>query len=181
TCRQMWQKVCTGKLTNPWPVLLDHYIAIIVAFNGWRARRGIVKENRNLKDHLHTEMGINAIGNEEQRKKLEELSKKNENLRISLAALKNRADKSELRTLYLYDKAIHMMYEKSPGFAPAWESVLKEAEGELAKTETGLLAWTRKIIRPALGVERAAVQPPAVEDSRSSRISVTDDNHQARR
>jgi hypothetical protein len=24
-CRQMWQKVFTGKLTNPWPVLLDHY------------------------------------------------------------------------------------------------------------------------------------------------------------
>ena len=21
----MWQKVCTGKLINPWPVLLDHY------------------------------------------------------------------------------------------------------------------------------------------------------------
>ena len=21
----MWQKISTGKLTNPWPVLLDHY------------------------------------------------------------------------------------------------------------------------------------------------------------
>ncbi len=95
-------------------------------------------------------MKINTRGNQETLEELEELKKKNENLRVSLAVLKNRPDKSEIRTLYLYDKAIHMMYEKAPGFAPAWESFIKDAEAEMEKTSTGLVAWARRVIHPSL-------------------------------
>lgn len=110
----------------------------------------MVKENQLLREHLQVQMKINTKGNQETLQELEELKKKNENLRVSLAVLKNRPDKSELRTLYLYDKAIHMMYEKSPGFASAWESFIKDAEAEMEKTSTGLVAWARRVIHPSL-------------------------------
>ena len=139
-------------LTNPFTLglLLGLAVAAFVAVGGWNRRRALVKDNRLLREHLHTQMTITSQGNRAQHDEIASLKQRNENLRISLAALKNRPDKAELRTLYLYDKAIHLMYEKAPGFAPAWESIIKEAEAEMDKTSTGLVAWVRKAIRPSL-------------------------------
>lgn len=139
-------------LSHPFTLglLLGLVITAVVAINGWLKRRSLVKDNNLLREHLQVQMTINTKGNQETLQELEQLKKQNENLRVSLAALKNRPDKSELRTLYLYDKAIHMMYEKAPGFAPAWESFLKEAEAEMEKISTGFVAWARKVIHPSL-------------------------------
>jgi hypothetical protein len=144
-------------LTNPFTLglLLGLIITVFIAISAWSKRRSLVKDNRLLREHLHTQMSINAQGNQAQMEQIASLTKQNENLRISLAALKNRSDKSELRTLYLYDKSIHLMYEKAPGFAPVWESVLKEAEVEMEKTSTGLIAWVRKVICPSLAASNA--------------------------
>lgn len=139
-------------LTHPFTLglLLGLAITALVAITAWSRRRALAKENRLLREHLHTQMSINAQGNQAQMEQIATLTKQNENLRISLAVLKDRPDKSELRTLYLYDKAIHLMYEKAPGFAPAWENVLREAELEQEKASTGVMAWVRKVIRPSL-------------------------------
>jgi len=65
-----------------------------------------------------------------------------------LATLKNKPNKTELQTLYLYDNAIHLMYEKAPGFAPVWENIIKEAKANQAKVDSGIIPWIRKFIAP---------------------------------
>jgi hypothetical protein len=141
-------------------------IAGFVGVAGWNKRRGLTKQIQELKVHLHTKMSIDEEGYRALKDELQKMKNKNENLRISLAALKNKADKNDLQTLYLYDKAIHLMYEKSPGFAGAWEVMLQEAQIELDKTNTGLTAWVRRKVRPSLaaGNPKRAL-PSGDEDS----------------
>jgi len=138
-------------LKNPFVLglLLGLACALVIAAGSWSKRRSLQKDNSLLREHLHCQMTINTKGNHAILEEIEQLKQQNENLRISLAALKNRPDKSELQTLYLYDKAIHLMYEKAPGFALTWESIMKESEIEMEKTSNGLIAWARKVIRPA--------------------------------
>ncbi|MFC1582337.1 hypothetical protein ACFL4W_02240 [Planctomycetota bacterium] len=126
-------------------------IAIVEWFAHWNGRRSLRKEVKELKNHLHTQMSINTKGNDNVTSEVDTLKKQNENLRITVASLKNKPNRAELRTLHLYDRAIHLMYEKSPGFATAWEIVLKDAEAEIEKADTGVVAWMRKIVRPSIG------------------------------
>lgn len=135
-------------------------VALVVAIGGWIKRRPLVRDNRLLREHLHTQMTISARGNQASLDEIAQLKRENENLRISLASLRNRPDKSELRSLYLYDTAIHLMYEKAPGFAPAWEAILKEAEIEMEKASTGVVAWVRKVVRPGLSGGRSNGSTP---------------------
>ena len=132
-------------------LLIGLLLVVYTFLSGYRKNRKSTKEVNKLKEQLCTQMEMNTKGSQAQLDEIEELKQKNENLRMSLSAIKNKPSKVELNTLYLYDRAIHLMSEKAPGFAPAWESALKEAEAEQQKMDTGVLAWTRKIIRPALG------------------------------
>ena len=131
--------------------------AVVIGINGWGKRRSLVTDNRRLKEHLHVTSTINAKGNQELLQNIEQLKKESENLRITVAFLKDKPNRSEMRTLYLYDKAIHQMYEKVPGFASAWEAVLKDAERDMNQVDTGVIAWVRKIIRPSF---RNSTQQP---------------------
>ena len=79
-------------------------------------------------------------------------------LEISLAALKDKPDRADLQKLYVLDKAAALMTERAPGFAPAWQAALKEAQAELDKTATGLLPWIRRVIHPAASA-RASLPP----------------------
>ena len=130
----------------------------IVAFNLWKGGRALKKENGSLREHLHTQMTINARGNKDVSDEIARLKSQNENLRISLATLQNKPDRSELRTLYVYDKAIHRMYQKVPGFAAAWELTVEEAEAEMQQIDSGMMAWLRKAIRPAPAVKVRAAE-----------------------
>jgi hypothetical protein len=123
---------------------------IIVWLNGVSKRNALKKENESLKKHLHNQMEINAKGAEAQNKDVEKLKKRNENLQTTLATLKAKTSTEEKRMLMLYDKAIHLMYEKAPGFAASWEMILKDAQEELDKADDGTQKFTKKIIRPSL-------------------------------
>ena len=136
-------------------------LALLVAFSGWRRRRALSKENRRLREHLNLQMTIQSAGQQKVLEEVEQLKRQNENLRISLAVLKNGPDRAELRMLHLYDHAIRLMAARAPGFAPAWEAALKEAEAELEKTETGLVAWIRRAVRPSLLFGHRAALPPS--------------------
>jgi predicted nucleic acid-binding Zn-ribbon protein len=122
----------------------------VVWLNGVSKRRALKKENESLKNHLHNQMEINAKGAETQNKDIEKLKKRNENLQTTLATLKAKTSTEEKRMLMLYDKAIHLMYEKAPGFAASWEMILKDAQDELDKADDGSEKVTKKIIRPSL-------------------------------
>lgn len=147
-------------------------------WSGWSARRALRREARRetqrlegeiaklqgeireLKEHWNTATELARKGNQALMDENAELKKQNENLRISLAELKNKPDRAEIQKLYLLDKAVHLMYSRAPGFAPAWESILQEAQAELDKTSSGLIPWIRRIIHPSAGASPVALPLP---------------------
>ncbi len=146
-------EIILGALAHPftWGLLVGLVFAAWAFFGGWSARRALKREVRRLEEHSRTAAEINAKGNQALLDEVAELRKANENLRISLAALKDKPDRAELQKLYLLDRGVHLMYERAPGFAPAWEGILKEVQAEMDKTSSGLLPWIRRIVRPSLG------------------------------
>lgn len=125
-------------------------IAAYFFVNGLFRRRELRKEARALKDQLHRQMTINDKGNEQVLAEVQRLRKENENLRITAGTLKSKPGRAEMVTLNVYDRAIRLMHQRAPGFAPAWEGVLLEAQKEIEQTDTGLLAMVRKAFRPSL-------------------------------
>ena len=150
-------------------------LTLVVWIQGILKRRSLAKDIANLKNHLHTQMEISAKGNETSRSELEALKKQAENLRITVATLKSKPGRAELRTLHIYDKAIHLMFERAPGFAPAWESILKEAEQDMEQTEKGFFPLIRKVFRPSLPQDTQSTMPqPGMTDSAPSGNQVID-------
>lgn len=107
-------------------------------------------EIEDLTQHLNVQMKVTSKGNEQLQKELENLKTENENLRINVATLQQKPDRAEIRTLHLYDRAIHVMYENAPGFAAAWEKALREAEDYMQQTERGLFRMIRRFMKPGL-------------------------------
>lgn len=142
-----------------WGLLAGLVFAAWAFFGGWSARRALRREVRRLEEHGRTAAEISARGNRALLEEIAELKKANENLRISLAALENKPDRAELRKLYLYDKTVHLMFERAPGFAPAWEAGLKEAQDEMDKISGGVLPWIRRLVHPSLGAGGGGAPP----------------------
>lgn len=110
--------------------------------------KNYVEENAQLKSHLNTQMNITAKGNEAVQQDLLDRQRTIDNLKSTISALKEKPGRDKLRVLYVYDKAIHIMFEKHPGFATMWAGVLKEAETEIEKSETGILPLIKKVFKP---------------------------------
>lgn len=135
---------------------------LAACFMVWRAghvkrseqKRDIKRLNAELSDlnrHLGQQMKITAAGNQSVNEELEALRQKNENLRVSIATLQQKPGKAEARMLQVYDRAVHLLLERAPGFAPAWESAVRDAEAHVADAESGLTKLVRRVTRPALG------------------------------
>ena len=124
------------------------FIALYVAIRGWFAARKLKKDNASL---LRSHVLLHEAGNKAMSAELAKLKQENENLRITVTSLKMETGKAELRTLHVYDDAIRLMNARAPGFAPAWESALAEAEMSMAHADTGVVAWIKRTIRPSLG------------------------------
>lgn len=116
------------------------------------------REVRRLREHLHTQMDITSKGNATMRAELESLKTQNENLRVAVKDWQQKPGRAELRMLSVYDRAVRIMNQKAPGFAPAWESALRESENEVESSENGMSAMLRRAFRPlaALGPGGAA-------------------------
>ena len=110
--------------------------------------KAYVEENVQLKSHLNTQMNISAKGNQAVQNDLNAQRKTIDNLKSTISSLKEKPGRDKLHVLYVYDKAIHIMFEKHPGFATMWAGVLKEAEIEIEKAETGFLPLVRKVFKP---------------------------------
>jgi regulator of replication initiation timing len=104
-------------------------------------------EIRKLKDHLYTQMQINARGNENLIKENESLKERNKNLEISLANLETKPGRKELMTLGIFDNAIRSLTIQAPGFAQAWENAMIAAESEMKEARKGFRPILRKIFR----------------------------------
>jgi hypothetical protein len=106
-------------------------------------------EITKLKEHLQTQLEIEAEKKELQKGKLEQLKSENENLRITAQTLKLKPKREEMILLQIYDRAIHIMLERAPGFGPTWENTLKEAKKEIDQANKGVIPFIKRIIHPS--------------------------------
>ncbi len=162
----------TEVLKNPftWGLLLGLLIAAFIWKAGFSARRAVSRdlkrveeEMKNLQSHLNTQLKINASGNESLQVELESLRKQNETLRVNNAALQQKPGRAEQKLLQIHEIAIRSMREQAPGFAPAWEKAVRQAEADLEAAESGLKKLVRRVI-PGLGNATAAQSTLAIAD-----------------
>lgn len=106
----------------------------------------IETEAKELQGHLNTQLKINSKGNEKLEEELESLKSQNELLRINLTEANQKPGKAEQRQLQVMESAAGIMREQAPGFAPAWEKALREAEVDMEASEGGLKKFIRKVL-----------------------------------
>lgn len=115
-----------------------------------RDLKRLEQEVRDLKAHLNTQMSIQATGQESQKAELETLQRQNETLRVNLAILQQKPGRAELRQFQINETALKLMREQAPGFAPAWEKALRQAESEVDAADSGLRKLVRRVL-PGIG------------------------------
>lgn len=124
-------------------------------------KKRLQEENRELQGHLNTQLKINSKGNDQLEAELKELREQNENLRSNVNVAKQKPGRAELRHLQLMENAVGVMREQAPGFAPAWEKAMRDAEAAELAAEGGLKKLMRKVLptgksAPAIAVEDSA-------------------------
>ena len=134
-------------LTNPF--LRGLAIGLVVCFIVWIRSllriRELSKNVSKLREHLHTKLEIDSAENERRKKKIDELKEERDNLRNMIQVLNQKPGRQEIRQAHVYQKAIDIMFEKAPGFAPAWQITLKEAEEAVQQAERGLLPFLKRM------------------------------------
>ncbi len=157
-----------------WGLLLGLLIAGFIWKSSFTAKRHADRdikrldgEMRDLQSHLNTQLKINASGNEALQTELESLRRQNENLRVNQAALVQKPGKAEQRAFQIQELAVSLMREQAPGFAPAWEKALRQAEVEMESADSGLKRFVRKVL-PGFGHSTAAPQPLTIEANSSN-------------
>jgi len=113
--------------------------------------RRLENELRDLQGHLNTQLKINSQGNQQLQQELETLREQNENMRVSMATLQTKPGRAEVRQFQVMEAAVRQMREQAPGFAPAWEKAVRQAETEIEAGESGLKKLVRKVI-PGIGM-----------------------------
>lgn len=116
--------------------------------------RRLENELRELRNHLNTQLKINAQGNQTLQDERDELRIQNENLRVSIANFQNKPGRQEVRQYHVIETAVRLMREQAPGFAPAWEKAIRQAESEIHAGESGIRRLVRKVI-PGIGMSKS--------------------------
>jgi len=109
-------------------------------------QKRVQEENKELQTHLNTQLKINSKGNEQLQNQLDELREQNETLRGNLNVAKQKPSRAELRHLQVMEAAVSVMREQAPGFAPAWEKAIRDAEAAEEAAEGGLKKLMRKVL-----------------------------------
>ena len=89
---------------------------------------------------------IDSSENERRKNELTRLKQERDNLRITVQSLNQKPGRKEIRQYYIYQTAIDIMFEKAPGFAPAWQVTLKEAENLFEKSESGVVPLLKRLM-----------------------------------
>ncbi len=138
-------------------------VTLVVWLKGLLSARKLKGELKKLRESLFTKMEIDAKGHKTREEEFEKIRRENENLRVTVKSLQQKPGRHEIRQLHVYDKAIHSMFARAPGFAATWEIVLKEAEEEIQKTETGLSAFVRKVFVPQKAISQDSAPSKMIE------------------
>lgn len=135
-------------INNPFAkgLALGILFCLIIYVRGFLRRRELAKEVERLRTHLHTKLEIDGRENERRKKELEILKQERDNLRITVQSLNQKPGRKEIRQYYVYQTALDIMFEKAPGFAPAWQITLKEAENLFEKSERGVVPLLKRLM-----------------------------------
>ncbi|XOF35085.1 MAG: hypothetical protein ACL93V_07305 [Candidatus Electrothrix sp. YB6] len=126
-------------------LIIGLLIALILWVRSLIKVRGLYADIKKLREHLHTKFEIESADNERRKQEMTQLRQERDNLRNMIQVLNQKPGKQEIRQAQVYQKAVETMFEKSPGFAPAWQITLKEAEEEMRKAEKGLLPFFKRM------------------------------------
>ena len=119
---------------------------ILILIRGFLSRRELSQEVARLRTHLHTKLEIDSKENERRKQEIGILKQERDNLRITVQSLNQKPGRKEIRQYYLYQTALDMMFEKAPGFAPAWQITIKEAEKLFEKSEKGVVPLLKRLM-----------------------------------
>ena len=155
-----------------WGLLLGLLVAGFLWKSGFSARRALAREvrrleaeQRDLTSHLNTQLKINASGNQALQTELDELRRQNETLRLNNAALQQKPGRAEQRQLQVTEAAVRLMREQAPGFAPAWEKALRQAEADLEAADSGLKKLVRRVM-PGFGGSGPSTAPLLISEDK---------------
>ena len=138
----------TTIISNPFAkgLALGAIFCVIIFIRGFLRRRELSAEVSRLRNHLHTKLEIDSGENERRKNELETLKQERDNLRITVQSLNQKPGRKEIRQYYIYQTALDMMFEKAPGFAPAWQITLKEAERVFDDSEKGVVPLLKRLM-----------------------------------
>ncbi len=123
--------------------------AMIALYSSTRIGR-IRKENKEevakLKDMLSMRMELESEGLRKVKEENEELKKINENLRVSLMAMREKPGRKEVQKLQIMQKAVDRLMLNSPGFATAWQVAMHDSEEEFQKMYSGIIPFIKRHI-----------------------------------
>ncbi len=122
------------------------FFCLVIWIRSYMRRREITAEVTRLRTHLHTKLEIDSKENERRKQEIEILKQERDNLRITVQSLNQKPGRKEIRQYYVYQTALDMMFEKAPGFAPAWQITLKEAENLFEKSERGVVPLLKRLM-----------------------------------
>ncbi len=156
-------------ISNPFAkgLALGLLICAIIYIRGFIRRTELSKEVNRLRSHLHTKLEIDSSENERRKSELEKLKQERDNLRITVQSLNQKPGRKEIRQYFIYQTALDIMFEKAPGFAPAWQITLKEAEGLFEKSEKGMVPLLKRLMP-------STPDKQAEEYEKISRVSLED-------
>jgi hypothetical protein len=159
----------TGIFGNPFAkgLTLGIIFCIFVYVRGFLRRFELKKEIDRLRMHLHTKLEIDGEENERRKGEMDRLKQERDNLRITVQALNHKPGRKEIRQYFIYQTALDIMFEKAPGFAPAWQITLKEAENLFEKSERGVVPLLKRLMPSSLDKQ-------AEEYEKISRLSIED-------
>ncbi|MBM9616259.1 hypothetical protein JWJ90_18485 [Desulfobulbus rhabdoformis] len=141
-------------------------IALFFLMRGWLKSRELRSTVKKLREHLHTKLEIDAAENERRKEELDKVKQERDNLRNMVQVLNQKPGRQELRQVQVYQKALEIMFEKSPGFAPAWQITMKEAEDEMKRAERGIIPFFKRMTNSSPGADKTSKK--ALEYDQSS-------------
>ncbi len=140
-------------LSNPFTrgLLIGLVACLAVWVRSLIKTRELNRQLLKLREHLHTKLEIDSEENERRKEKLTTVSQERDNLRNMIQILNQKPGRQELRQFQVHQKALEIMFEKAPGFAPTWQITLKEAEEEMKNTEKGIIPFLKRMTSAAAG------------------------------
>ena len=139
----------TTLLSNPYISGLLIGIVFFLYVRSLLKIRQLGQDIKKLREHLHTKLEIESADNERRKAEMEKIKQERDNLRNMTQVLNQKPGRQELRQTQIYQKAVEIMFEKSPGFAPAWQITLKEAEEEMKNAERGIIPFFKRMTSSA--------------------------------